>query len=487
MPRAGPVAIGLGVFALSLAIRCLYAVDLAPVMYTRDQPGTRMAMRYDDAALRMLAGDGLLYPVEIDPARTGLLARPPGYSAFLRVVYASLGRSFFTAQVVQNLLNAVTPVLILLLGTRLLGPAVGAVGGLFAALSPHLGYASNLLSPDALSALPLAGASLLLACSRLEKGPSLGSAAMAGVLVGISAWLRPNVVLMGPFLGAALVLLARDRRAALRPAVVLAAAAGLTILPITLRNYVVFGELVPISTNGGLTLWQGVADAGGERFGARTTDRRVAREEAARYGKPEYAQWWAEPDGIWRDHDRYRRSLEVIEQRPLWYLRAMLRRMAAMVSYHSAEAPFVARVAGIERLTPIVDDEEGAQEGDLLAPLRTFERSAASARPPRIPDSVILAPGELLASFRPLVRGIQAVAAAMTLPLAIVGIVALSRRAPRAAGFVAIVPVYYLIFESMFIYEWRVATPMHGYLFLFAAAGGVSLFDLARRRVRPSA
>ena len=116
MPRAaGTAAIGLGVFGLSFAIRCLYAVDLAPVMYTRDQPGTRMAMRYDAAALRMLAGDGLLYPREIDPARTGLLARPPGYPAFLRVVYATLGRSFFTVQLVQNVLNSVTPVLILFL------------------------------------------------------------------------------------------------------------------------------------------------------------------------------------------------------------------------------------------------------------------------------------------------------------------------------------------------------------------------------------
>jgi Dolichyl-phosphate-mannose-protein mannosyltransferase len=486
MTRAGTVAIGLGVFALSLAIRCLYAVDLAPVMYTRDQPGTRMATRYDTAALRMLAGDGLLYPSEIDPAKTGLLARPPGYPAFLRIVYACLGRSFFTAQLVQNVLNAVTPVLIALIGMRLFGPAVGVGGGALAAFSPHLGYASNLLSPDALSALPLAGASLLLARASFEKGPGPGRAAIAGALVGVSAWLRPNVVLMGPFLAVAIVALAQDRRAALRPALVLAATAGLTIVPITLRNYVVFGELVPISTNGGLTLWQGVADAGGERFGARTTDRRVAREEAARYHKPEYAQWWAEPDGIWRDHDRYHRSLEVIEQRPFWYARAMLRRMAAMVSYHSAEAPFVARVGGAERPISVADDEEGSQEGDLLAPLRIFQRSGAAARPPRIPDAVALAPGEWLAPLRPVVRGVQVVAAATTLPLAIVGILALLQRMPRAAGFVAVIPLYYLIFESMFIYEWRVATPMHGYLFLFAAAGAVCLFDLARRRVRPS-
>jgi hypothetical protein len=306
--------------------------------------------------------------------------------------------------------------------------------------------------------------------------------------VGLSAWLRPNLVLMGPFLAAGVVLLARERRGALRPALVLAAVAGVTILPITLRNYAIFGELVPISTNGGLTLWQGVADAGGERFGARTTDRRVAREEAERYGRPEYAQWWAEPDGIWRDHDRYNRSLEVIRQQPLWYLRAMARRMVAMVSYHSAEAPLVARFPGVERPRPIADEgDEGSAEVDRLAPLRTFESGGASAPPPRIPDPSALVPGQVLGALRPLVRGLQVIAAAATLPLLVVGLLFLARRAPRAALFVAVVPVYYLIFESMFIYEWRVATPMHGYLFLFAGAGLVSLADLGRRRLRPSA
>ena len=96
-------------------------------------------------------------------------------------------------------------------------------------------------------------------------------------------------------------------------------------------------------------------------------------------------------------------------------------------------------------------------------------------------------PARSAGSLRPVVRAVQAISAATTLPLVALGIVALARRAPRAAGFVAIVPVYYLIFESMFIYEWRVATPMHGYLFVFAAAGTVSLVDFARRGARPSA
>ncbi len=489
MRRVGAsLAIGLGLFAFSFAIRSLYAVDLAPAMYTRDQPGTRMAMRYDVAALHMLAGDGLLFPAQIDPKSTGLLARPPGYAALLREVYAILGRSFFTVQLVQNLLDSATPLLILLLGVRLFGLAVGTVGGLLAAISPHLGYASNLISPDALSALPLGCASLLLASSALGTPLDLRRVAGAGILFGLSAWLRPNLVLVGPFFAAALVLVCKDRRRALRPALVLAATAGLAIAPITLRNYAIFGEFVPISINGGLTLWQGVADAGGERFGARTTDRRVAREEAARYGRPDYAQWWAEPDGIWRDHDRYHRSIEVIRAQPLWYLRAIVRRMVAMVSYHSAEAPFVAGRAGeAPALSKGTEEDEASGEDDRLAPLRLFQREARAARPPRVSDRLALAPGETLGALRPGIRVLQGSAAAVTLPLLLIGLVALVRRAPRKALFVAIVPVYYLIFESMFLYEWRVATPMHGYLFLFAGIGLDCMVRAVTKRLRASA
>src|SRR4051794_23497312 len=94
------------VFLVALGVRSLYALDLAPVMYSRVQPGTRMAWRYDEAASGILRGEGVLWPRDPDPARTGLLARPPGYPLYLAVVYRVLGRSFFAAQLVQNLLTS---------------------------------------------------------------------------------------------------------------------------------------------------------------------------------------------------------------------------------------------------------------------------------------------------------------------------------------------------------------------------------------------
>ena len=152
------------IFLLALAVRSLYALDLAPVMYSRVQPGTRMAWRYDEAAVGILRGDGILWPRLPDPARTGLLARPPGYPLYLALVYAALGRSFFAAQLVQNILTSAGCVLLTLAAARL-----GIGGGLIGALSPHLAFSSNFVLPDALSALPLLAALAVLA--RAHPGP----------------------------------------------------------------------------------------------------------------------------------------------------------------------------------------------------------------------------------------------------------------------------------------------------------------------------
>src|SRR4051812_24442067 len=278
------------VFLLALAVRSLYALDLAPVMYSRVQPGTRMAWRYDEAATGILRGEGILWPRHPDPARTGLLARPPGYPLHLAIVYRTLGRSFFAAQLVQNALTSAGCVLLALAAAGLVSWRVGIGGGLVCALSPHLAFSSNFLLPDALSALPLLGAMVVLA--RAHPGPRAAwwTSALAGALVGAGAWLRPNVMLLAPLLALLLVTIAHDRRRARAHAAALLAAATALMAPIPLRNHAVFGEWVPLSINGGLTLWQGVADAGGEAEGARRRDKLVMDEEAVRYGNPRYRE-----------------------------------------------------------------------------------------------------------------------------------------------------------------------------------------------------
>jgi hypothetical protein len=456
----------LAVFLAGFAVRSLYAVDQAPTMYSHLQEGTRMAGRYDDSALAILRGDGILFPARPDPADTGRLARPPGYAAFLALVYTVAGRSFFVVQLLQNLLGALGPVLVLKLGERLLGWRVGLVAGWLSVPSSHLAYTTNLILADALCPLPLMLGLLLLAPGPEPErtGRALARAAAAGALFGAAVWLRPNVLLLGVFAAGFVAVLARPRRLALAQAALVAVASLAMVAPITLRNWVVFGELVPVSINGGITLLQGVADAGGRRFGVRPRDKLVIEEEAAYYGDRRLAEWWAAPDGIRRDRERYAEAMREIRADPLWYARTMLRRMGDMLSYHRAGAPLLRFWPG-----PAAWNEPPPAPG---------------VRRPLLGAGTALWPGRLARPLRPVVHAAQRALNWTTLPLLVAGTVVLLRRNPRAAGWLWLLPAYYLFFESFFIYEWRVAVPMHYPVFVLAAAGLLALGDALRSRAR---
>jgi hypothetical protein len=456
------------VFALALSVRSFYAVDLAPLMYSPQQPGTRMISRYHDVALDILKGEGVLYPRHPDPARTGLMARPPGYSLYLAAVYETLGQSLFAAQFVQNGLTSLCCVLLLWIAGRLVSWPVGMAGGVLAAIEPHMGFASNLVLPDALSALPLLLA-LFVLTARPEARRHWAVSLLAGAILGAGVWLRPNVVLVPPFLAVILVMGAEARRRAAAHAVVMVATAAAMVLPITLRNYVVFGEFVPVSLNGGLTVWQGVAEAGGAAYGARKRDMLVAEDEALRYGNPRYRHWWAEPDGVWRDRDRYRRAREVIRAHPFLYARLMLKRMAGMLDYADGFASFVAESGAVAAPPPeAVNDEDGA-------PLATIAR--------RPSDERYLAIGRVSSFLRTPVRLVQVLLAPVLAALALAGSILLLAVKWRAALLLLSIPVYYLLTESCFLLEWRVVVPMHYGLFAGAGATFVLAAFLTRHGV----
>jgi hypothetical protein len=360
-------------------------------------------------------------------------------------------------------------VLILLIAARLVSWRVGLVAGLLSALEPHMGFASNLVLPDALSALPLLLALFVL--TRVPAGAPRAwwSAALAGAILGAGVWLRPNVVLAAPFLAVVLVVIARARRRALGEAVLMTAAAAAMVLPITIRNYVIFREFVPVSLNGGLTVWQGVTDAGGLAYGARKRDMLVAEEEAQRYGKPSYRHWWAEPDGIWRDRERYRRAREVIAAHPVAYAALMLKRMAGMIDYGDGFAPYLG-----DAEAPVAPEAPAAEDDGDSA-------SVTIARRPS--DDRYLALGRALAFLRAPLRLVQSAFTPALTGLVVLGAALLVAARPRPAALVLAVPVYYLLTESCFLLEWRVVVPMHYGLFVGAAAVLVAAGALAARGV----
>src|SRR5262249_50462418 len=323
------------------------------------------------------------------------------YSIFLRAVYSSMGGSYFYVQMAQNIVNSISVVLICLIAGLLIGWRVGFVAGILAAVSHHLSYYSNLVLPDSLAALPILLAVYLLVLARRLRANRLAAYILAGSLFGAATWLRANLLLMGPLVAVIIMFAAAERRREIGQAWLIALLPFLVIAPITIRNYLVFHQFVPISENMGIVLWEGIGDAGGGEFGAPTSDHEVADQEAIMYGDQRYAQSWSSPDGITRDRDRIRRSLAVIARHPLWFAMAAARRMSKMVSY-AAEADLIERAP-----PPRITDEPAQVSKDKP---EKAERRRQNALLQEAASRRSLAPGEALGWARPPARLLQRVA-----------------------------------------------------------------------------
>lgn len=462
-PRLRVAIAGIIVFVLALLVRGLYLADGLAHLHTPEQDGSRMARRYDDTALAILRGEGILFPKVWDPARTGLASRPPGYGLFLAGVYKAAGRSFPVVAAVQDVLTSLAALLVFGFAHRRAGLFAGFLAGVLVAVSPHIAATSNLILADSIASIPLLVA-FLVALPAVQGTVSSRNQilrlALMGALIGVGIWIRPNVVLLGPFAAVFLFfLLGRTRRAVFLSSLV-AVVSLAVVSPITLRNWLVFGEFVAVSTNGGITLWQGVADAGGREYGARVWDKQVIAEEAERYSRPDYLQWWAEPDGIARDRDRYRRASEVIQARPFWYAQAMGRRMIMMLSFTDGPPPLLPAGAVVERAARDLPPLPPAPEVDVAFDEARFGAWAGIA-----------------SSLRTPLRRIHE--AWFVVPLLVgIGVVTSAARSLKATCLWMVVPLYYLVFESPFLYEWRVAVPMQYFLLPFAA---MALAEIPRR------
>jgi 4-amino-4-deoxy-L-arabinose transferase-like glycosyltransferase len=436
---------------LGLAVRLLYMADLAPVMYSPGQPGTRMAARYAQAAAAILEGDGVLYPRQWpDRSDTGLLSRPPGYPAVLAAIQATVGPSYFDVQLVQAGLTSLTAPLLLLLVARMLGRGPGLAAGLLAALSPPLGYAASLVTPDALSTLLC----VVVTCLLWKGRRRIVYSVPAGVVAGLATWLRPNLLLLGPGLTVLLPVARLPLRRAILSGAVLTAAALAVVAPITIRNLRLYGELVPVSINMGIVLWEGIADAGGQRFGARRYDTLVALDEAERHGDPRYAAWWASPDGIQRDRERVRRSLAVIRENPLWFAGAAARRALVILDLESAATPLLAS----ERPEPVTGSP--ATEAAALRPAAWIE------------------------SVRAPLRALQRTAAALGPALRLLGLAAALLLAPRRTVFLLLVPLYVLLMQAPMHYEPRFGLSLHASFPVLEGMGWATAIAVPLRRAR---
>ena len=297
-----------------------------------DKNMTRITARYKEEAQFLLAGDltSFVKGAKSEPD-TMILSHPPGYPMVIALIYKISGNSDRALRLFQIACEAVTAILIFLIAARLIPSGAALIAALLAAVAPQLAFRSLVLLPETLSALPLVAAVLLT--MKAAEDRSIRKMFLAGGLIGVSAWFRPDSVLLPLFLCATLlVLLPRGQWR--RNALALVAGTVIVIAPITIRNVLVFRSFVPITLGTGQNLSAGIGDYDVEqRFGLSPTDDGTCAQEAQWAGRPDYAAELYRPDGIERDRGRTVRTLSVIRSHPAWFAGTMVQRVLTMLTY----------------------------------------------------------------------------------------------------------------------------------------------------------
>jgi hypothetical protein len=283
---------------------------------------TSVTHRYKESGRQLASGDFRTFVTDVDR-----LGHPPGYPILLAAMIKTVGESDTFLQFLQITVDSVSVVVLFLISLELFSLSVALVAGLLAALSPQFAYFSVLLLPDSLIVLPILLAVLIVVKTRERF--NWWSLFSAGVLIGVSCWLRANALFLPLFIGAAAALTTtRGKRVSTAAAVI--AGTIIAIAPITIKNAIVFHSFIPLSLGSGQTLLEGLADYDPNgTLNIPNTDLGLERQEAQWYGRPDYAESLFGDDGIARDRMRVRRGLKTISEHPFWFASVMARRAIA--------------------------------------------------------------------------------------------------------------------------------------------------------------
>lgn len=327
------LALCLIVFFIALGIRLLHWQDIHVEIEDGQSLLTDLIEAYRYEARRITEdGDYLFAHKPAEPTDARLIVHPPGYAILIATLSKLSDDPAWSLRLFQIIADSAAAVLVLLIAAKLLPLITAFVASLIVAFSPHLAFYSLWLTPDSLAVLPILIAVYLIIKTREQ--PRIFLTIAAGLMLGISCWLRSNALLLAPFLAIVFfALLNRGNR--LRHLLALVAAALITISPITVRNWIVYDRFIPLSLGPGITLVEGIADYDYEgRFRMPRDDKETAIKDAEWHNRPDYAGNLWLPDGVERDRYRFARGIEVIRSNPGWFSGVMLRRAGFMLRYN---------------------------------------------------------------------------------------------------------------------------------------------------------
>lgn len=210
-----------------------------------------------------LQGDQVSYELigrEIASGKSsGSSYQAPLYQHFIAAVYLIFGPKMIYVRVIQCILSSLSVLLIYWLASRAFGLKTALISSVLATFSLDLVFYSGLLLPENLFVfLVLVG--LVCFTYVLQEGlaPNARFDILVGFVFGLGALVKSQFVLFPPILMVWKLVVGKGKRIEIfRVFVIIGFIMFLTIAPWTVRNYLVHGEFIFITTNGGEVFWQG--------------------------------------------------------------------------------------------------------------------------------------------------------------------------------------------------------------------------------------
>jgi 4-amino-4-deoxy-L-arabinose transferase-like glycosyltransferase len=255
------------ILVLAGAVRATFIVAVA-----RHDHAFYDAVYYELQAREIGDGHGYNDPFEFLPgashrARPAADHPPLTVFAILPVVAGgdAIGLAQSTTQLIvrfQMLLTGLAGIVLMaLLARRLAGEAAGLIAAGIAALYPYLWVNDALIMSESLAVLAVVGA--LLLTFRLADDARIRTALALGLVCGVAALARAELILLAPLLAVPLLRTWRGRSWAdrLAPVAVVAAGTILVVGPWVVFNLSRFDEPTLISTNDGIAILGSTCDA----------------------------------------------------------------------------------------------------------------------------------------------------------------------------------------------------------------------------------
>jgi Flp pilus assembly protein TadD/4-amino-4-deoxy-L-arabinose transferase-like glycosyltransferase len=258
----------------------------------------------------------------------------PLYSYFLALFYAIFGESYLPIRYFQIFLSALVPAFAYIVALKTYNRAVAVIAGLAIALYLPFVFFDVLLLPVALEVFLVTLALLLLL--GFPQGMRWRYL-FAGACIGLLSLSRPNMVILPLFLIVAAFFYREPTKLWQRFKWIIPLFVGmaLVILPVTIHNYYLSGELIPITSHGGINFYVGNNPEATGAFHApqdisatpmelnQAEPKRIAEEELGRELSPNQVS------GYW-----FSKGLEFIRQNPVDFLRLLGRKAVLLSNYY---------------------------------------------------------------------------------------------------------------------------------------------------------